>query len=768
MARKNWKNQKDRVRLSCESLESRWNPVVTSAGFVPYGGGTAFEIVTDNLDHTVHVFSDNQAGASGIHIVALDSVAIAALPNSSASNPAFDAFIPDAQIFMIPGWQGIVVRTGSGNDTIYAGIAANSITVPGPGGGTITYNHNGMNINPLTHKFALADGGDGNDTITGGSGADVIAGGADTDGNPNNNNDYLYGGGGNDTITGGSNNDYIEGNAGNDSLIAGTGNDTIHGGAGQDTMHGGAGWDLVCADTADFAGGVADANVSGNDGDALNNDGDNLPAVGNPVPPRYSQSDFLVIDGGATGGYTNSTFEVIQGGTATDNIATQVSNTNVEIYGNGGNDFIVSRNPSVGNDTIYGGAGNDTLVGGSGNDVMDGDAVNNTGFANNAGFRNIQSCDPNAALPSTGSGNDCLIGGGGNDTLEGGLGNDTLRGGSGTDTLTDAGGIDVLSVYDLGATQGAYVVLGNIPAQPTVVVDGYGNVEIQATTPFEGVEGTFLDDFIQGSTAANQLDGWGGNDTIDGGAGNDTIWGGGGIDSLMGGDGNDFMDGSSDKDYMYGDGGNDVMSGGSGDDEMEGGTGNDMMRGDDGNDVLEGQRGLDTLNGGLGTDTLDGGLQVDTFVIDLGNAATGAPWNVGASPSNDAVTLAGAGSTLNDEIYGGAGTDIFEVWGAWTPGYLSPNNANPVLFADNMKVNDVMSAIFNAASTLVPTTDWYSGIDQVKFNPDFGGSNILLPGNANDASDGVNYTNKGRGTVSITPGFCPDYNDDGTGGPQPN
>lgn len=94
-------------------------------------------------------------------------------------------------------WEGKVIRTGVGNDKVFA-VSANDVIDLGSGNDT-------------------ARGGSGNDTIRGGNGADTIGGESGRD--------SLVGGAGADTLDGGSGNDVLTGGTGNDLLIGNIGDD---------------------------------------------------------------------------------------------------------------------------------------------------------------------------------------------------------------------------------------------------------------------------------------------------------------------------------------------------------------------------------------------------------------------------------------------------------------------------------------------------------------------------------------------------------------
>ena len=99
-----------------------------------------------------------------------------------------------------------------------------------------------------------------------------------------------------------------------------------------------------------------------------------------------------------------------------------------------------------------------------------------------------------------------------------------------------------------------------------------------------------------GTSAADQIFGFGGIDLLRGGDGNDTIEGGDGPDSLYGDSGNDTIRGGT---------GDDLIRGGRGDDTLDGGAGRDMIRADLGNDWIMGSEGDDYIDGGDGIDIVD-------------------------------------------------------------------------------------------------------------------------------------------------------------------
>jgi Ca2+-binding RTX toxin-like protein len=117
-------------------------------------------------------------------------------------------------------------------------------------------------------------------------------------------------------------------------------------------------------------------------------------------------------------------------------------------------------------------------------------------------------------------------------------------------------------------------------------------------------------DNLTGSSVADWMDGFAGNDTLMAGAGDDFLLGRDGDDRLEGGDGDDILSGGN---------GNDQLFGGNDDDVMTGGAGNDLVNGDAGSDVVMGGSGDDTINGGAGNDVILGDVGNDTYIASTGS-----------------------------------------------------------------------------------------------------------------------------------------------------
>jgi RTX calcium-binding nonapeptide repeat (4 copies) len=152
------------------------------------------------------------------------------------------------------------------------------------------------------------------------------------------------------------------------------------------------------------------------------------------------------------------------------------------------------------------------------------------------------------------AGADTLTGGSGNDTLIGGAGNDVLAGGSGNDTL------DLSGDAARGGGNGVYVDLGG-----GATLDGFGTYDTLSS--FERVIGTDslypgfapYSDLIFGSSAANIIEGRGGNDYLEGFGGADVIYGETGNDILSGGEGADSLIFGTGNDYVFGGNGGDAF-----------------------------------------------------------------------------------------------------------------------------------------------------------------------------------------------------------------
>lgn len=305
------------------------------------------------------------------------------------------------------------------------------------------------------------------------------------------------------------------------------------------------------------------------------------------------------------------------------------------------------------------------------------------------------------------SGADILAGQGGADLLLGGAGQDTLMDGAGEDTLTGGTGADVFVIaqdgvrdtitdfkvgedsidlsfwsflysadaLDIARIEGGVrithrgevldVMKGtNGGLNPDQVREGIqlGPARV-VPVAWDEEEDTSVSsvpsrdpDLLLGTSAADELSGFYGNDTIYGYNGDDLLIGGMDRDEIRGGIGDDTIRGGNDSDTLLGEEGDDYILGGDGEDFIRGGDGQNKLFGQRGNDTLNGGDGYDTLNSGGGADRLLGydgndwfrsGNSSDTLYGGKGNDTL-------FSNSEDDEIYAGAG---NDRVFGGGGDD---------------------------------------------------------------------------------------------------------------
>lgn len=137
-----------------------------------------------------------------------------------------DRLTLDRSLDAFPG--SILFNGGDGNDFLDARAVGLNVTFNGGAGNDTFLGGGGIDV---------ANGGQGNDSLSGGTGDDSLLGGGGRD--------TINGDSGNDVIDGGEEDDLLFGSKGNDSLRGGNGNDTIYGGAGDDLLIGSAGNDFL-------------------------------------------------------------------------------------------------------------------------------------------------------------------------------------------------------------------------------------------------------------------------------------------------------------------------------------------------------------------------------------------------------------------------------------------------------------------------------------------------------------------------------------------
>ncbi len=672
------------------------------------------------------------AGANGavVSTVEVSSHFGIKIVGSEADITAHDPINGDPIYVLFGNPPGTAINAGDGDDTIVAGAGADHID-GGSGTNSVSYELSKLAVNAdlSTGKgiggFAEGDtytnvqgftGSDQNDKLTGdahdnifdgGKGADTIDGGAgfDTvsyaksdaavtthlDGTASSggtaegdvllNIEHVIGSNFNDTFVGSGTAATYDGGKGDDTFIAGLGAETFNGGDGNNT-----------ADYSNATGAVT-VYLDGRVGSGAEAQGDIITGTNTLIGSVFNDS--------LVGGIGNDTItggagaDTIDGGGGINTVDYSTSKVAVEVFldgrtshgGDAEGDVITNVQVISGsdlNDHLVGGAGNDTLLGGKGDDTLEGaagadhlDGGSGFNIASYAGssaavtvaldgsivqggdatgdtFTNIQGLQGSAF-------NDVLIGTTGNDYLGGGDGNDTLLGGYGADTLGGGAGFDTV---DYSTAHAAVQI--NLDGIASHGAEAEGDILIS----IEHGVGSAFDDTINGTAAAEYLQGGGGNDTLLGGGGADTLDGGSGIDTV---DYSRSLAGVTA--YLNGTAGSGGDATGNIIRNVENLTGsgfNDKLVGSSGDNVLLGGLGDDTLVGGAGADTLEGGAGINTADY---SAATGAVTiNLDGSASHgfeaegDRLTniqvVVGSdfndslnGTSANESLYGGAGDD---------------------------------------------------------------------------------------------------------------
>ncbi|GBE75973.1 hypothetical protein myaer87_32000 [Microcystis aeruginosa NIES-87] len=577
------------------------------------------------------------------------------------------------------------------------------------------------------------DGGAGNDTVFANSGGDSVYGKNGNDYlDGGNDNDELYGNEGNDSLYGGDGNDELYGGNGNDLVDGGAGGDILYQDAGNDSLYGGTDIDTYRADyNASAARVVMTYSITSSNGTiTVGSERDffySIEKFDNFIGSSFND----VLFGGSgndfniQGGAGNDTISGNQGndtlsGDSGDDILNGGSD-NDYLLGGIGNDVV---NGDGGDDTLVGGSGNDTLNGGVGTDLYDttynylptaitmdyGGTSGNPriivgnqtdllisverilliGTEYNDSLLGGGGNDPNV---SGGKGNDTVVGNGGDDILYGDDDNDLVYGGEGRDTLYGGDGVDTLY-----GDPGNNVLYGG--EDKDLLYGGNDADTIYGENHDDTLYGNGGNDDLFGGNGADNLDGGDGNDDLDSGEGNDSLFGGAGDDRLFSSNGNDTVDGGAGTDtysidfsgspvfmtYDTATGNGTVISGNKVDtlisiercnlfgtednDFILGGWGSDSynfsltfrdggLRGNDGDDTIDGNGGNDSLFGEDGNDFLIGGWGSDTLYGEDDNDRL-----IGVNPN-----AATPGQNEQDDLYGGAGADLFILGDANWIGY---------------------------------------------------------------------------------------------------
>ncbi|HQR09775.1 MAG TPA: calcium-binding protein [Casimicrobiaceae bacterium] len=579
-------------------------------------GGVDTYIVDDPGDLVIGASPGYDTVNSAISYVLPANVDALLLTGSSALNGTGNALsnklTGNAADNVLDGKAGADSMTGGiGNDTYVVDSNGDVVTELANEGtdtvqSSVTYTLAGTLENlTLTGSAAInGTGNGGSNVLTGNAGANILAGNA-----------------GDDQLNGGAGADTLKGGQGNDTYVVDTTGDVIveNAGEGTDAVQSSATYTLSSNVEILTLTGAAAINATGN---TMNNvlTGN----AGNNVLSGGAGADTL------RGGVGDDTYVVDNAGDlvteaageGTDIVQSSISHVlaanveNLTLTGTTainatGNALGNRLTGNAGNNVLDGGAGSDTLAGGAGNDsyIVDvatdvvieavGEGTDTEQSAVTLTLAaNVENLTLTGVASINGTGNtldNVLNGNGGDNVLSGGSGSDTMQGGAGNDTYIVDVGTDVV-------VEAAGSGIDSVQSAATIAL--FANVEYVTLSGAAAINatGNLLDNWVQGNSAAN---------TLDGGNGNDTVWGASGDDSLLGGAGNDLLQGGM---------GNDTLTDASGNNLLDGGIGMDTLTGGAAREMLIGGAGSDTLTTGGGSDVI-GFNKGDG--ADIVNASTG-------------------------------------------------------------------------------------------------------------------------------------------------
>ncbi len=554
-----------------------------------------------------------------------------------------------------------VLVGGLGNDVLDGGTGWDTADYSTNGGGAVTVNMTTGNVN---------DGQGGLDTLTnivrviGAAGTDTFLG-----------SDYA--------ITG-----TMADNLAVQFFMGGAGNDTITGSALNGRMTIAEYTNSTSGVTVDLSTGTATDGFGGTDtlndvdgvrgsayGDALTGGSASTTSGGTLLEWFEGMGGDDTINGGAgydMASYQNATGAVnvnLATGTATGDASVGTDTlSNIEMVRGSAFGDVLTGSANAAGEFFEGKAGNDTIDGGAGFDRVDFRHSATTGVVVNlaaatlaagtyggitlaAGVASLRATDGEGGTDvlaniegTQGSDfNDIMIGADTNavgyEMFEGMAGNDYIDGRGGYDIAAYHNGYDLNAdglgvVVNLGTTAlaaGSLLGVNYASVAAGKALDSYGGTDTLLN--IEAVRGSIYNDVIVGNAAANNLDGWAGDDSIVGGDGNDT---------LLGNDGND------------------TLLGGAGADNLQGGAGDDLLNGG-GVPVALGLRTdpADVLRGDAGDDTLDGGsAQASVWAFADYSSSTGAVnVNLGTGIASDG--FGGTDTLANiDGVFGSANNDV--------------------------------------------------------------------------------------------------------------
>ncbi len=398
---------------------------------------------------------------------------------------------------------------------------------------------------------------------------------------------------GNDLIIGNNERNLFRSGDGDDTLYGGKGRDELYGQDGDDILAGGGGTDTLVGgrgtDIADYGDTEAEILV-------------NLKTQTVSFPTKsWKDEELRSIEGV----YTGSGDDTLKGD-GNDNILDGGSGSD-EIRGRGGNDTVSYESHVDGmNINLESGRGAST---GSASEMDKLRSIENV-----IGSRGDDEIfgDENANVLDGNDGDDNVYGGDGDDIILISKGADYLDGGDGTDTLkvafedefeANTFHSDYMEGHDYSFTSDSRLEL-NLEVD---LAGGYLTFDLDGShstnfAGFEVVKGTPGDDSMTGSSGADEIWVYGGNNVVRGRGGDDKIYGGGTFEDWDTGQPNfssSYPDYEASEEILLGGGGNDTiygggfLSGGGGDDELHGSRWYYYSWGDTESLVMSGGNGAD-------------------------------------------------------------------------------------------------------------------------------------------------------------------------------
>lgn len=444
--------------------------------------------------------------------------------------------------------------------------------------------------------------------------------------------------GGNDDITGGDLADTLYGDDGDDALRGGAGTDVLSGDLGNDTLYGGAGNDVYQYRRGGGADRISDYDGAGAATDTVDfldysrSDLTKIARNGNDMILSFAGRDKVILENYYLGAAYRPEQYRFADGTVVKGFAVGAENDD-QLTGTDGADYL---DGGIGADTMTGGLGNDVYVINGADLIVEAanGGVDTVIVGSNYTIENKPYLE-NIILTGTGNfsatgnaANNGLKGNSGNNLLSGGLGNDYLDGGAGADKLSGLQGNDTYiidnagdSIQELEDVGGGY---GGIDTVQTTLASytlgaALENLSLTGLSAITGI-GNAANNLIEGSLAANTLDGMGGKNVLGftlettvantGVTLNLSVKDANGYATASGGSGTDKVRNFQD------------IAGSRFADTFTGDSANNSILGLGGNDTIYGGAGNDILSGGAGSDQLIGGAGADSFVFDAALGST--------------------------------------------------------------------------------------------------------------------------------------------------